>query len=254
MIGRARGHTVLVEAAIDAADLDRCRWCAMRVAAVVLDRAPKPRAALAGARCISTHGAIEGRRASRGRPLDDVVLRRTWHRRDAHGARMRAERIAHGRSRHGEVFDLTIRSFDVIRLAMPSVDVPSSTTTVHRDPASDAAFAPSQPRRGTRSPHTVGVPSSSRPGHARRRVTKLTPALPPDFAASTRSRSGSTGGARERDQPEVKNRSRRTQRPTGDDGDNAHQRTEPPSDGSTGRMMTARTEQERADAERLRSR
>ena len=122
-------HHVLVEAAIDAAGLDRLSLVADgRAAATLLGTcAASADGALAGARVhLDEHGSIERVhvRVAAGDPLDEVVLR-SYAIGAAHMALgwVLTEQIA-VEPETGEVFDLTIRSFGVIRARnTPAIDV-----------------------------------------------------------------------------------------------------------------------------------
>ena len=141
-------HTVLVEGALDAAGVDRTSLVDARSAAVLLDGlAASSDGALAGARVDidDATGRVERVtvRVDAGDPLDDVVLRSY-----AIGATHMAlgwvlsEGLAVDPGT-GEVLDLTIRSFDVIRpKAMPpvTVEIVASSDTP-RALVSDAVFA-----------------------------------------------------------------------------------------------------------------
>jgi aerobic-type carbon monoxide dehydrogenase small subunit (CoxS/CutS family) len=141
-------HTVLVEGALHEAGADRAALVDARGAAVLLDAlARSADGALAGARVDvdDARGCVErvAVRGDAGDPLDDVVLRSY-----AIGATHMALGwvLSEGLAvdpESGEVLDLTIRSFDVIRpKGMPDVAVeivPSSDSP--RALASDAVFA-----------------------------------------------------------------------------------------------------------------
>ncbi len=141
-------QTVLVEGAIEAAGLDRARLVDERGARVLLDTlASSAGGALAGARVDldETTGAIAAVqvRVDAGEPLDEVVLRSY-----AIGATHMAlgwvltEGIAVD-PESGEVLDLTIRSFGIIRpKAMPPVEVEVVASNGEpRALAGDAVFA-----------------------------------------------------------------------------------------------------------------
>ncbi len=200
-------HTVLVEAAFDAAGLDRLLLVRdARVAAVVLDTcAESAGGALAGARVhLDSNGAIErvDVRVAAGDPLDDVVLR-SYVIGATHMALgwVLTEAITVD-PETGEVFDLTIRSFGVIRArSMPPIDV----TIIDDAGPPLAAFLGCRVRRRCgrhveRDHRARGGTSRavSRPRHpCRTRATtlRLTRRTAP-CAASARSRSGSTARTR----------------------------------------------------------
>jgi len=141
-------HQVLVDGAIDAAGLDRASLVAdARARGVLLDTcASSDDGALAGAHvALDAAGVIEHLRVriACGDPLDDVVLR-SYAVGAAHMALgwVLTEQIAVDPER-GEVFDLTIRSFGVIRARnTPRIDIELvADDGPPRARASDAVFA-----------------------------------------------------------------------------------------------------------------
>ena len=141
-------HHVLVEGAIDAAGLDRASLVTdPRAAGVLLDTcAASTDGACAGARVhLDEHGSIERVqvRVAAGDPLDDVVLR-SYTIGATHMALgwVLTEQLAVD-PETGEIHDLTIRSFGVIRArTTPHIDVevvPDDGPPRAR--ASDAVFA-----------------------------------------------------------------------------------------------------------------
>jgi xanthine dehydrogenase small subunit len=173
-------HHVLVEAAIDAARLDRAQLVHdERARAVLLDTcAVSAGGAFAGARVqLDAGGAIERVhvRVAAGDPLDEVVLR-SYVIGAAHMAlgwvlteQLTVDPVT------GEVFDLTIRSFGVIRArSAPRIDVQIvDDTGAPRARASDAAFA----AVAAATWHAVTAYEGARPEHFPARETSAARAL-----------------------------------------------------------------------------
>jgi aerobic-type carbon monoxide dehydrogenase small subunit (CoxS/CutS family) len=141
-------HTVLVEGAIEAAGWDRTQLVDARAAAILLDTVARSAdGAVAGAHVEidEATGAISGVhvRVDAGDPLDPIVLR-SYVTGAAHMALgwVLTESIAVD-PETGEVLDLTIRSFGIIRpKSMPPVTVETMESDDEpRALASDAAFA-----------------------------------------------------------------------------------------------------------------
>ena len=141
-------QSVLIEGALAEAGIDRASIVSDRAAAVLLDTAVVAHSgACAGARVAIDleRGLLEGVevRVAAGDPLDEIVLR-SYALGAVHMALgwMLSEDLAVDRE-SGEVLDLTIRSFGIIRAR----DLPPITVTVVDDPgpplarASDAVFA-----------------------------------------------------------------------------------------------------------------
>jgi CO/xanthine dehydrogenase Mo-binding subunit len=141
-------RAVLIEGALSAAEAERADFVVdKRAAGVLLDTcAPTPGGALAGARVeVDPSGAVVGVkvRVAAGDPLDEVVLR-SYCIGAAHMALgwVLTEAIAVDPDT-GEVLDLTIRSFGIVR----AKDTPPIDVTIVDDPgeplprASDAVFA-----------------------------------------------------------------------------------------------------------------
>ncbi len=141
-------QTVLTEAALDAAGWDRADLVDERAARVLLDTVARSAdGALAGARVEidAATGRVSGVRVrvDAGDPLDEIVLR-SYVTGAVHMALgwVLTEAIAVDPD-SGEVLDLTIRSFGIIRpQSMPPVDVEIvASIDTPRAAASDAVFA-----------------------------------------------------------------------------------------------------------------